>query len=97
MNSLVPQSIARLDGLNDTNKLTYLQDTLKDGPAKVVVEGLTRMSESYKEALRCLKEWYNRRRLVQAEHMCSIVDGAPVKNSSDKEIRCLYDAATQHY
>ena len=28
-------------GLNDTNKLTYLQDALKDNPGRFVIEGLT--------------------------------------------------------
>ena len=49
-------------GLNDTEKLMYLQDALKDGPARFVIQGLTRTSESYKEAIKCLKERYDRPR-----------------------------------
>ena len=84
-------------GLNNTEKLMYLQDALKDGPARFVIQGLTRTSESYQEAIKCLKERYDRPRFVQEEHIRSIVDAAPVKNGSDKELRRLYDAAIQHY
>ena len=35
--------------------------------------------------------------LCPGEHIRSIVDAAPVKNGSEKEIHRLYDAATQHY
>ena len=83
--------------LNDAEKLIYLQDALKDGPARFVIQGLTRTSESYEEAIKCLKERYDRPRLVQEEHIRSIVDAIPVKNGSDRELRRLYDAATQHY
>ena len=83
-------------GLSDTVKLMYLQDALKDGPARFVIQELTRTSESYEEANKCLKERYDRPRLVQ-EHIRSIVDAVPVKNRSNKELRHLYDAATQHY
>ena len=39
--------------LNNTEKLIYLQEALKDGPARFVIQGLTRTSESYEEAIRC--------------------------------------------
>ena len=51
--------------LSDTAKLMYLQDALKDGPARFVIQGLTRTSESYEEAIKCLKERYDRPRLVE--------------------------------
>ena len=34
--------------LEEVDKLTYLRDALKDGPAKNVVKGLTQTAESYK-------------------------------------------------
>ena len=40
--------------LTDTEKLMYLQDALKDSPARFVFQGLTRTSESYEEAIKCL-------------------------------------------
>ena len=84
-------------GLIDIEKLTYLQDALKDSLARFMSQGLTRTSENYEESIKCLKERYDRPRLVQEEHIHSIVDAVPVKNGSDKELRRLYDAATQHY
>ena len=84
--------------MNDSTKLMHLQDALKDGPARFLVKGLTRMAESYEEAIKCLMERYNRPWLVQEEHIPSIVNAVPVvKNDSDKELHCLYHAATQHY
>ena len=65
----------------------YLQDALKDGPAKFIIQGLTQTSESYEEAIKCLKERHDRPRLVQEKHIRSIVDVVPVKNGSDKELR----------
>ena len=70
----------------------YLQDALKDGSARFLIEGLTRTSESYEEAIKWLKERYNCPCFSREEHICSIVDEAPIKNGSDKEIRCFYNA-----
>ena len=83
--------------LNDTEKLLYLQDALKDGPARFVIQKLTETSESYEEAINCLNELYNWPRLVHEEQIRSILDAVPLKNGSDKEIHRLYDAALQHY
>ena len=44
-----------------------------------------------------LKGTYDHPHLVQEEHIRSIVDALAIKNSNNKEIRRLYDAATQHY
>ena len=81
-------------GLNDTEKLMYLQEALKHGPARFVMQGFTQTSQSYKKAIRCLKERYPL--LVQEEHILSIVDTVPVKNGSNKVLYHLYDAAIQH-
>ena len=62
--------------LNDTEELMYLQEALKDGLARFVIEGLTQTSESYEEGIKCLKEHYDRPRLAHAEHIRSIVDVA---------------------
>ena len=74
-----------------------LQDTLKDGPTRFVIQGLTRRSESYEDTIKCLKERYNCPWLVQEEHIRSIVDVAFVKNGSNKELCHLYDAVIQYY
>ena len=64
----------------------YLQEALKDGPAILVIQGLTQTSKRYEEAIKCLKERCDRPRLVQEEHTCSVVDVCPVKNCSNKEL-----------
>ena len=46
--------------------------------------------------VKCLKERYDHPCFIQEEHICSTVDAVPVKNSSDKELHCFYDAAIQH-
>ena len=84
-------------GLIDIEKLMYLQDALKDRPARFIIQGLTWTSENYEEANKCFKERYNRPQLIQEEHSRSIVDAVPVKNGSEKELLRLYDAVTQHY
>ena len=50
--------------LGEVDKLTYLRDVLKDGPARSVIQGLTQTAESYQEAIRSLKNRYNRPRLT---------------------------------
>ena len=50
--------------LSDTEKLVYLRQSLKDGTAKSVIEGLSRSGERYTEAIDCLKAQYNRPRLI---------------------------------
>ena len=37
--------------LGEVDKLRYLQDALKDGPARKVIQGLTQTAESYQEAV----------------------------------------------
>ena len=43
-------------GFSDTAKLTYLQVAVKNGLARFVIQRLTRTSESYGEAIKCLKD-----------------------------------------
>ena len=86
-----------MTGLNDTEKLIYLQDAVSDSPARFVNRGLTQTFRSYKEAIMCLKEKYDQPWLVNEERVRNTVDVVPMKNSSDKELRHLYDTAIQHY
>ena len=63
--------------LNNTENLMYLQEAFKDGLARFVIQGLTQMSESYEEAIKCLRERYDCPCQVQEKHICSIVDALP--------------------
>ena len=75
----------------------YLQVALKDVLARFVMQGLTQMSKSYEEAIKWWKEWYDQPQLVQEDRILRIMDAVHIKNGSDKELRSLYGAATQHY
>ena len=82
--------------LGEIDKLTYLRDALKDGPARNVIQGLTQTAESYQEAVRCLKDRYDRPRLTHREHVRSIVQAPPMKADNGRELRRLYDLWNQH-
>ena len=77
--------------LREIGKLMYLHDTLKDGPAKNVIQGLTQSAKCYQEAIKCLKERYDRPRLIHCEHVCSIVQALPMKADNRRELQRLYD------
>ena len=50
--------------LSQAQKLVYLQQSLKDGSAKNVIESLSHSGEQYEEAVKCLQERYDRPRLI---------------------------------
>ena len=54
------------------------------------------MAESYQDAVRCVKDHYNRTRLIHCEHVRSIVQAPPMNADNGKEIRRLYDLWNQH-
>ena len=82
--------------LTDSDKLTYLRDALKDGPARHVVSGLMQTSESYIEAVRCLQERYDRPRILHQAHVRKIQEAIPLKTGSGQELRRLHDLLRQH-
>ena len=74
----------------------YLQQSLKDGSAKSVIEGLSRSGEHYAEAVGCLKSRYNRPRLIHQTHVRKICEVPPLKEGTGKELRRLHDVFQQH-
>ena len=70
--------------LTDSDKLTYLRDALKDGPARHVVSGLMQTLENYMEAIRCLQERYDRLRILHQAHVPKIQEATPLKMAVDK-------------
>ena len=87
-------------------KLMYLQNTIKDKTAKSLIAGLTKSSEHYDEAVKCLQERYDRPRqihqthvrpIVKAQtHVRPIVKATPLRDGTGKEIRALHDLVVQH-
>ena len=60
--------------LSNAEKLAYLRLSVKDGAAKTSIEGLSRSGEQYDEALQCLKDRYNRPKLIHEAHVQKIVE-----------------------
>ena len=89
-------AIHERSSLSDTEKLVYLRHSLKDGAAKKVIEGLSRSGDQYAEAIMCLKSRYDRPRLIHQTHVKKIVEIAPLKEGSGKELCYLHDTAQQH-
>ena len=82
--------------LDNTEKLAYLRDVLKDGPAGHVIESLTHNAECYKEAIDCLRKRYDQPHVIHRAHSHAILDAASLKDGNSKELRCLHDVAKQH-
>jgi len=89
-------SVHSKTGLSDAEKLVYLQHALKGGAAKQAIEGLSRSGDHYAEAIECLKDRYNRPRLIHQAHVRMIVDAPALKDGSGKELRRLHDVVQQH-
>ena len=82
--------------LSDAGKLVYLQQSLRDGPAKRSIEGLSRSGECYPEAIECLKSRYDRPRLIHQTHVRMILEAPPLKSGDGRELRRLHDTVQQH-
>ena len=82
--------------LAEIDKLTYLRDALKGGPAMYVIEGLAQTAESYGQAVKCLHDRYDRPRVIYHEHVRSILQAPIMKGNNGKELRKLYDTCYQH-
>ena len=83
-------------GLSNAEKTVYLQQAIRDGPARSVIEGLSHSGDNYEEAVSCLRSRYDRPRLIQRTHVQAIVDTPSPKDGSGKELRKLHDCLQQH-
>ena len=72
-------------------KLMYLQNAIKDKTAKSLIAGLTKSSDHYDEAIKCLQERYDRPRQIHQTHVRRIVEAPALKDGTGKEIRALHD------
>ena len=67
---------------SDQEKLVYLQQFLKDGPAKHTIEGLSRSGECYTEAIKLLKARYDKPRLIHQAHMRLVTEVPSLKDGN---------------
>ena len=89
-------SVHDRSNLSDSEKLVYLQHSLKNGSARSVIEGLSRSGDNYTEAVECLQARYDRPRLIHQTHVRMILETPTLKDGSGKELRRLHDIAQQH-
>ena len=82
--------------LSDSEKLVYLQQSLKVGSTKSTIEGLSRSGDNYAEAVGCLQSRYDRPRLIHKAHVHMILDTPSLKEGNGKELRRLHDTVQQH-
>ena len=74
----------------------YLQTAIEDKTAKSLIAGLTKSSDRYDEAIKCLKERCDRPHQIHQMHVCRIVEAHPLRDGNGKEIRALHDLMIQH-
>ena len=82
--------------LTDVEKLAYLRNSLKDGSAKGVIEGLSTSGEFYTEAIETLKARYDRPWLIHQSHVRMILETPSIKEGTSREICRLHDTVQQH-
>ena len=82
--------------LSNTEKLVYLQQSLKEGPGKRVIEGLSQSGVNYAEAVESLKSHFDRPHLVHQTHVRMILEVPPLRDGNGKELRRLHDVVQQH-
>lgn len=87
-------SIHNRPELSDSEKLIYLQTAVKDGQAKRSIEGLSRSGAHYSEAIESLRSQYDRPRLIHQTHVKRVVDAAPLKDGTGKELIVRHGATT---
>ena len=68
--------------LVDGEKLAYLWQSLKDGSAQDVIEGLLGSGNEYEEAIKCLQKRYNKPRLLHQAHITAIVEVLGLKDGN---------------
>ena len=71
--------------LSDAEKLAYLKDTLKDGPAAGVIQGLAQMAGTYDKAVECLLNRYDRPHLIHQAHMHFVMEVLFLKEGNAKK------------
>ena len=82
--------------LSEAEKLVYLQQAIKDGPAKTAIEGLSDSADHFSDVIECLRSRFHCPRLIHREHVHRIMSIPPLKDGTSKELRKLHDTILQH-
>ena len=82
--------------LKDAEKLAYLRDAPKDGPARHTVEGLSQDVNYYKEAIGCFQKCFHWPRLIHQVHVRAIYEALSLRDGNGREVRRLHDVAAIH-
>ena len=82
--------------ISDAEKLAYLRQAVKDGPAKYVIEGLAHLDTNYVNAVECLHKRYDKPRQIHKAHIKAILDAASIRNETGKKLRRLHDVLGKH-
>lgn len=82
--------------LSNSEKLVYLQQSLKGGSAKCTIEGLSCSSENYTKAMKCLQSRYHRPRLIHKAHIQMITEAPSLKEGSGRNLQHLHNTVQQH-
>ena len=83
--------------LLDTEKLAYLREVLKDGPAEAVISGLAKTGNTYSEAIDCLPKHYDRPHIVHQAHVNAILNIPVPRDGNCKEMHSFHDTTTLHF
>ena len=90
-------SIRSREHLSNPEKLAYLRQSLKDGPAKRVIEGLSGSRNDYTEAIERWKKCYNQLPcILHRVHVRAMVEAPVLKDGIGKELRRLNKIYSQH-
>ena len=82
--------------LSGTEKLAYLRDALKDGPAEAVIRGLAKPGDTYGEPVDCLCKCYDRPCVIHKAHIDAILNIPILRGGNCRDMCCFHDTATLH-
>ena len=89
-------SIDSRSHIADHKKLAYRRHSLKNGPARHVVERLSGTGNDYSVALECLQKCYDKQKWFNQVHVRVIIEAPTLKEGNGKELQCLHDVSIQH-
>ena len=84
-------SIDKHSSLTDAEKFVYLQNSLKGGADKSVIEVLSGSGENYSKAIECLKAQYDQPRMIHQSHVKVILEIHSLKDGNGKELRKFHN------